>query len=97
MDYKEKFTSICYMCENARKPASDENRSNGYVGCCIRCDGKDHWKINTAKEVAEGWVDLRAGIDDEKGSGITTNYQLLTLEVTSCDEFNTKKDFIHGN
>lgn len=91
-EIKNNHTSICYMCENARKPASDENRNKGYVGCCIRCYDKDHWEINNAKEIAEGWVDLRASIECEKGSGLITNYQLLTLEVTSCDSFMSKDE-----
>jgi hypothetical protein len=88
--YKEKYPSICYACDLARKPASDENRDNGYVGCCLRVMGKDWTEIIEGKEVAEGWVDLRASIDEIKGSGIITNLQLLTKQISACDSL-TKK------
>lgn len=88
-EIKEKYPSICYNCDKARKPASDENTKKGYVGCCIRViDGNlDYYEINEAKEIAEGWVDLKSNINLGKGSGIISNLQLLTLEVKSCRQF----------
>lgn len=47
----------------------------------------DWTEINEAKEVAEGWVDLRSDIKLGEGSGIITNLMLLTLEVKSCNQF----------
>jgi len=92
----EKHPSICYNCERARKPASDENTKKGYVGCCLRVVGKrsreddltyDWEEINEAKEVAEGWVDLKSRVKLGKGSGIITNLMLLTQEVKSCNQY----------
>ena len=91
--------SICYSCGLARKPASDENTIKGYVGCSLRVIGKrtstdgltyDHDEIQEALEVAEGWVDLGSGVNIGEGSGIITNYQLLTLEVKSCRKYDCK-------
>lgn len=89
---KKEHPSICYNCDLARKPASDENRKNGYVGCCLRVLHPIHFdwdEITEAKEVGEGWVDLKARIDGNK-SGVISNYQLLTLEVKSCNQFTGK-------
>lgn len=41
------------------------------------------------KALYEGWVDLRAGLENRKGSGVTVNSQLLTVEVVDCKFFNT--------
>lgn len=96
---KEKYPSICYNCYFSRKPASDENRDKGYVGCCIRALEQHQFKggrirdyeiINEAKEVAEGWVDLRSSVFGEK-SGIITDMMLLTKEVKSCDMYEFKE------
>ena len=87
--------SLCYTCEHARKPAADENRDKGYVGCSIparntRLQSNDDEMyfnfISGAKELATGWVDLRSRIFGNK-SGVTSNCQLLTLEVTKCSEY----------
>ena len=95
-DIIAKHPSICYNCQLARKPASDNNTKKGYVGCCLRVIGKrsktdddtyDWTEINEAKEVGEGWVDLRSKVKLGKGSGIITNLMLLTLEVKSCNQF----------
>lgn len=95
---KKEHPSICYTCDYARKPASDENTKKGYVGCCLRVlpkysreidDSFDWDEINEAKEVGEGWVDLRSRIFGEQ-SGIISNCQLLTLEVTSCNKYTLK-------
>lgn len=92
---KEKHPSICYNCDLARKPASDENTKKGYIGCCLRVIGKrskndditcDYDEITQAKEVAVGWVDLKSTVKLGKGSGIITNLMLLTLEVKSCNK-----------
>lgn len=97
----KKHPSICYSCKRARKPASDENTKKGYVGCCIRVIGKrskeddityDWGEIEEAKEIAEGWVDLRSELKLGKGSGVITNLMLLTLEVKSCKQYIDKSD-----
>ena len=92
--------SLCYNCRNSRKPASDTNIEKGYVGCCAPLkmnissnedfalldyfiEKKLNWQL---KEAADGWVDLRSNVFGE-GSGIITNYQLLTLEVKQCKDF----------
>lgn len=91
-EIKLKHPSICYNCRNARKPASDENQENGYVGCAYFAREQNEEKYpmsvigNNTKEVAEGWVDLRARIFGEK-SGIITNIQIITLEVKTCNAF----------
>lgn len=88
-------SSICYNCIWARKPASDENRDKGYVGCAYFVSIEDHSDnrilstIIEAEEVAEGWVDLRASVFGEK-SGIITNLQILTKNVKSCTKFEEK-------
>lgn len=91
----EKHPSICWGCENARKPASDENTKKGYVGCCIRAlHGSkvyDFTEINEADEIGEGWVDLKSQVKLGKGSGIITNMQLLTKGVKSCKQFDFKE------
>lgn len=84
---KEKHPSICYNCKLSRKPASIENIKKGYVGCCLRTSNYDYYEILEAKEVAEGWVDLRSKFKLGKGSGIITNNMLLTLEVKECRQF----------
>jgi len=99
-----KYPSICHSCEHGRKPASDENRDKGYVGCAeflrkqkhaspngiVEDDDvsfeKNTFFIREAKELGEGWVDLRARVFGQK-SGAITNCQLLTLEVSKCDEY----------
>jgi hypothetical protein len=86
-EVKAKFPSLCHNCRNARKPASDENIMNGYVGCSLRVLGKDWSQISEANEIAEGWVDLRSELTLGKGSGIICNLQLLTIGVTKCEEF----------
>ena len=85
----DKYPSICYVCRNARKPAANENRDKGYVGCA-EFTRKGHYDfIGKAKELAEGWVDLRARIFGDK-SGVITNLQLMTLEVKKCSSFETE-------
>ena len=78
--------SICYGCSNARKPASDENRDKGYVGCAEFTRREHYQFVSHCKELAEGWVDLGAAVFSER-SGIITNLQLLTLEVKKCSSF----------
>jgi hypothetical protein len=96
---KEKHPSICYSCDKARKPASDNNTKKGYVGCCLRVIGKrshggeltyDWGEIKEAKEIGEGWVDLKSEIKLGKGSGVITNFMLLTLEVKTCNQYSPK-------
>ena len=66
LNVEEKYPSICYSCENARKPAADSNQEKGYVGCALRVmpkyqhpdyddydEGYDHYEIESAKEVTE--------------------------------------------
>lgn len=85
-----KYPSICYYCNNARKPWSDELRNEGYVGCCGRVldypNEFDYDVILEGKEVAEGWVDLKSNIFGN-GSGIATNYQLITFKIKKCRKF----------
>jgi len=97
---KEQHPSICYGCELSRKPASDENTKKGWVGCCMRAMtnrmsgdglGYDFHKINNAKEIGEGWVDLKSRVKIGKGSGVITNFQILTLGVESCELFEAEK------
>lgn len=85
----DKYPSICYVCRNARKPAANENREKGYVGCAEFTRKEHYGFVDEAKELAEGWVDLRARIFGEK-SGIITNLQLMTLEVKKCSSFETE-------
>lgn len=95
-EIKFKHPSICHTCDKARKPASDENTRKGFVGCSLRVIGKrfrndddtyDWTEIEEATEVAEGWVDLKSRLVLGNGSGIISNYMLLTLEVTSCRQY----------
>ena len=86
---KDKHPSICYNCSNSRKPWSENLQTKGYVGCTIRVMDKpnnDFVEITDGKEVAEGWVDLRSK-PFSKGSGATTNFQLLTLEIKKCNMY----------
>jgi len=70
--------SICY------------NRDKGYVGCAeyLR-KGETADFIFDAKELTEGWVDMRAAVFGPK-SGIITNLQLMTLEVKKCAAFSSE-------
>lgn len=85
----DKYPSICYACRSARKPAANENRDKGYVGCAEFTRNGHYYFVGEAKELAEGWVDLKARIFGEK-SGIITNLQLMTLEVKKCSSFETE-------
>lgn len=82
-----KYPSLCYTCEHARKPASDENQNIGWVGCAqyTRLENKCYF-LQEAKDTGEGWVDLRAGIFKPK-SGMITNFCLLTKETTKCSAY----------
>ncbi len=80
------YPSICHTCKSARKPASDENRGKGYVGCAEYARKENYDYVGVAKEIATGWVDLKTKIFGDK-SGIISNFQLLTLEVESCNKF----------
>lgn len=87
---KKAYPSICHNCEHARKPASNDNTRLGYVGCSLRAIKNrafDWDQIVEAKEIAEGWVDLKSRLSLEKNSGIITNLQLLTIGVTKCLQF----------
>jgi hypothetical protein len=85
-----KHPSLCYTCRHARKPAAEENQEKGYVGCAFytRESGEEKEpSFNVvAKELATGWVDLRAKLFGPK-SGIITNFQLLTNEVKTCAKY----------
>ena len=90
---KVNYPSLCYNCDLARRPASDENIKKGFVGCSIRVQHKpndDHLEIIHVKEIGEGWVDLRSTVDRDKGSGVITNFQLMTLEVSKCNLYQQK-------
>lgn len=84
--------SICYNCAFARKAGSDENQNKGYVGCAkyLYLSGQTPpefpFYIGEAKELAEGWVDLKRRPFQEK-SGILTNLQLLTIGVNKCASY----------
>lgn len=84
---KLKYPSICYNCENARKPASGELTKQGYVGCTLNAKGMGHGAITEAEVIAEGWVDLKSKIKLGRGSGVLTNLQLITKCVTDCREY----------
>lgn len=88
---QEDFPSMCWKCVNARKPAAESNRDKGYVGCAEYVRRDHHEFISNAKELAEGWVDLRSRIFGEK-SGIITNCQLLTFGVNKCSAFELEKE-----
>lgn len=91
-----KYSSICYCCKNARKPWSNNLRDKGYVGCCGRAFDYPHTfdydVILEGKEVAEGWVDLKSGIFG-KGSGVVTNYQMITFMIKLCNQFNHNDNY----
>lgn len=93
-EIKKQYPSICYGCDLSRKAASDENTKNGYVGCCIRVLDRvkigDEYFID-AEEVAEGWVDLKCFPKLGKGSGMITNFQILTLKTTKCPNYINKR------
>jgi len=81
--------SICYNCIRARKPAADSNLAKGWVGCAEYAEKENFDFIKEAKELGEGWVDLRSPVFGSK-SGVITNLQLLTLEVKECKAFSNK-------
>jgi hypothetical protein len=88
-EVQKTYPSICYGCANARKPASNENRDNGWVGCTqlLNSETGDISFLSLAEEAGEGWVDLRSPVFAEQGSGIITNFQLLTRKVAKCYRF----------
>jgi len=84
---KKKYPSICYSCDNSRKTWSENLMKEGNVGCCIYATSSMGVEgILEAKQIAEGWVDLRSPIFGEK-SGVTTNMQIITKEVKKCKWF----------
>lgn len=85
-EVKELHPSLCYDCTHARKPASDANIDKGYVGCAEYCRKESYSFITECNELGEGWVDLRASVFGPR-SGMITNMQLLTLEVTKCSAY----------
>jgi len=89
LQIKEQYPSICYDCQYARRPWSNEFRNEGYVGCCLRAldPPRDHHEIEVGEAVASGWVDLKSDIWNDKGSGMVTNEQLVTLGIKSCKAF----------
>lgn len=84
--------SICYGCENDRRPWSENLRAEGYVGCAeyLRRDQSNVDFVGPAKELVTGWVDLRSDIFSLKCSGVLTNEQLMTLGVQSCEAYKKK-------
>ncbi len=100
-EIKINHPSICYNCDHARKPASNALQDEGYVGCAYPLiklrqteqdtDELDVSFIGEAKQLAEGWVDMRAKIFGNN-SGITTNCQLLTLGVGDCSRFQKRSE-----
>lgn len=85
------FPSLCWTCDHARKPASNENRDKGYVGCAQACRKESYSFISTVEEIATTWVDLRSRPFSDKGSGIITNNQIVTLGVEECQYYYEKK------
>lgn len=81
----EKFPSLCYGCQNARKPAADSNRLIGWVGCTQSPALADS-QIRDCDNMGEGWVDLRSRVFGDS-SGVTTNCRLLTFQVRDCKSF----------
>jgi hypothetical protein len=82
------YPSICYHCENARNPASVENLNQGWVGCAQGCTNAKELNPE-AKEIAEGWVDLKT-MPFSEHSGIISNMQTLTKEVVYCSLYEDK-------
>jgi hypothetical protein len=82
----KKHQSICYNCINARKPAADKLRDEGYVGCAEYTITNSIDFILEAKEIVEGWVDLKSEIFGI-GRGVTTNCQIMTKETSVCASF----------
>lgn len=89
--------SICLNCENARRAASQKLEKIGYLGCRIFALQRKEYDVDSdeyqdvsfigkSKELYEGWVDLKAR-PFTKSSGVTTNFQLLTVGVTECSKF----------
>lgn len=89
METINKYPSICWECENARKTASEELQSEGYCGCCIRAKGYNWDSIGKCEEVAIGWVDLKSEPFGHK-SGVITNFQIIANGVIYCDLFERK-------
>lgn len=94
----QKYPSLCFGCELARKPATSDSLRHGFVGCCLRViddikhpDGYDYREIEEAEEVAEGWVDLKTRPTFGEGSGIISNLQIITKGVKSCKQFKPQK------
>lgn len=90
---KKQFPSICYQCNNNRRPPSDVNVEKGYVGCAeysrrmrTESEKEDISFVTEFEQLGEGWVDLKSHVFG-KSSGITTNFQLLTKGVKRCTEF----------
>jgi hypothetical protein len=86
--------SICQLCEYSRRVSSRELENKGYVGCCLPIKkekagfnvDREYSFIESGEEVAEGWVDLRSKPFGD-GSGVSTNFQLITLGIKRCSEF----------
>lgn len=51
----------------------------------IRHPNKDIEEIGEAEVIGEGWVDLKSKPKLGKGSGMITNFQLLTKGVKHCN------------
>jgi len=92
--------SICYTCRYARKVAHKDNTIEGWVACnkpiydelyhvksCKDLDDFLNKMDIEAKELGEGWANLQNPPTLKDTSGMITNYQLLTNEVTHCKGF----------
>lgn len=85
----DKYPSLCYTCEHARKPAAESNRDIGWVGCAEYAR-KEHCNfVGDAKEIGEGWVDLRASIFGKKK---WNNYKFSIINFRSKNLFGLSKN-----
>lgn len=86
----KKYPSLCYTCEYARRPASEENEEVGWVGCAQYTRNNQNFNfLKEYKKIGEGWVDLRSPIFG-KSSGVITNFCLLTCQVKLCNDYQQK-------
>lgn len=90
-EVKIQFPSKCWDCVYSRRPAAESNLEEGWTGCCIRAVNEfwDHDAIQVG-QVGEGWVDLKSEPEFGIRSGVITNFQLLTRQVSDCLKYQIK-------
>lgn len=78
---------LCTTCNYHRKPASDTNIEEGWIGCALRLR-ENHLKYHEFQiecEIqGEGWI---RNCYLNANSGHLLNYQLLHKNVTSCNNY----------